>query len=140
MSPDPRLPADNVIGLPVRRRADGLKVSSVHAHSVTHPWRGRLGHAPAWYGETVITLVIHHERMTYDPDASEPKWRQITAILRARIDDGTYPPGRPLPSIAYLSQEYAVARNTARRVLDALVDEGLAYTEPGKGTYVRHRE
>lgn len=78
--------------------------------------------------------------MTYDPDGSEPKWRQIAAVLRAGIADGTYPPGRLLPSIAYLSQEYGVARNTARHVLDALVEEGLAYTEPGKGTYVQRSE
>lgn len=88
----------------------------------------------------MITLVSHPVCVTYDPDDSQPKWRQIAAILRARIADGTYPPGRPLPSIAYLSQEYGVARNTARRVLDALVAEGLAYTEPGKGTYVRRGE
>jgi len=84
----------------------------------------------------VIVLVSHHERMEYDPDASDPKWRQITAILRRGIEDGTYPPGSLLPSIEYLRQEYGIARNTARKVLDSLVDDGLAYTEPGKGTYV----
>ncbi len=82
---------------------------------------------------------MHDERMTYDPEASEPKYRQIVAILRGRIQDGTYAPGRPLPSIEYLRQEYGIARNTARKVLDTLVDEGLAYTEPGKGTYVIRR-
>ena len=75
----------------------------------------------------------------YDPDSSEPKYRQIIAILREGILDGTYPPGRLLPSITYLQQEYGVARGTARRVLDTLIDEGLAYTEPGKGTYVIKR-
>lgn len=75
--------------------------------------------------------------MTFDPDSSDPKYRQIVAILRDRIADGTYAPGSLLPSIEYLRQEYGIARNTARRVLDLLVEEGLAYTEPGKGTYVK---
>lgn len=74
---------------------------------------------------------------SFDPDSSDPKWRQIAAILREGIADGTYPPGSVLPSVEYIRQEYGVARNTARRVLDTLVDEGLAYTEPGKGTYVK---
>lgn len=97
---------------------------------------GRLGQAVNCYGGTVITLVREHERMEYDPDSSEPKWRQIAAILREGIADGTYPPGAPLPSIERLRQEYGIARNTARKILDAVVDDGLAYTEPGKGTYV----
>jgi DNA-binding GntR family transcriptional regulator len=73
----------------------------------------------------------------FNPDSSDPPYRQIGAILRERIADGTYPPGAMLPSIERIRQEYGVARNTARRVLDALVDDGLAYTEPGMGTYVK---
>jgi len=76
----------------------------------------------------------------FDPDSSTPAYRQIAAILRERIADGTYPPARMLPSIERLRQEYGVARNTARKVLDTLVDEGLAYTEPGMGTYVMDAE
>jgi GntR family transcriptional regulator len=87
----------------------------------------------------MITLVRQHERMEFDPGSSEPPYRQIIAIIREGIADGTYPPGSVLPSIERIRQEYGVARNTARRVLDALVDEGLAYTEPGMGTYVKRR-
>jgi len=76
----------------------------------------------------------------FDPESSTPMWRQIYAILRERITDGTYPPGRMLPSIEFIRQEYDVSRNTARQVLDALVDDGYAYTEPGKGTYVKRPE
>ena len=86
-------------------------------------------------------LVSHHETVAdYDPDSSEPKYLQILAILREGIADGTYPPGRPLPSVAYLQQEYGIARNTARRVLELLVEEGAAYVVTGKGTYVRRPE
>lgn len=90
------------------------------------------------YGGTVYLLVSQYGPVTeYDPDSSVPPYRQIVAILKTGIADGTYPPGRPLPSIERLRQEYGIARNTARKVIDALVDEGLAYTEPGMGTYVK---
>lgn len=99
------------------------------------------GHALHCHGRTVTAMARHHDRMPleYDPDSSDPKWRQILAILREGIEDGTYQPGRPLPSIERLRQEYGIARNTARKILDALVDEGRAYTEPSKGTYVNRR-
>lgn len=89
----------------------------------------------------MITLVRHSNVMTeFDPQSPVPKYRQIVAILVKGIEDGTYPPDRPLPSIEYLRQEYDIARNTARQVLDTLVAAGLAYTEAGKGTYVRRRD
>jgi len=40
-------------------------------------------------------------------------------------------------SIVTLSQEYGIARNTARKVLYALRDEGLVEISPGWGTFVR---
>lgn len=86
----------------------------------------------------MYSLASHYGAVTeYDPDSSDPKYVQILAILREGIADGTYPPGRPLPSIEYLRQEYGIARNTARKVLTTLVDEGIAYAVPSKGTYVK---
>lgn len=86
-------------------------------------------------------LVSHYVGMAeYDPDSSEPRWLQILAILHEGIEDGTYEPERPLPSIARLVQEYGIARNTARKILDRLIEEGLAYAVPSKGTYVKRPE
>jgi DNA-binding GntR family transcriptional regulator len=56
--------------------------------------------------------------------------------LRARIAGGEFAPGAALPSEATLCAEYRVARNTLRRALDQLADEGLIATMPGRGRVV----
>ncbi|MEU8252264.1 GntR family transcriptional regulator [Nonomuraea sp. NPDC048916] len=66
-------------------------------------------------------------------------WRvysQIADRLRARIVAGEYPAGSALPSEAELCAEFGVARNTARRGLAVLEDEGLIVTIPAKGRVV----
>ena len=57
-------------------------------------------------------------------------------MLEDRIDDGTYPPGTRLPSALDLQAETGVSPVTARRVLKELRAAGLAYMEPGIGTFV----
>jgi DNA-binding GntR family transcriptional regulator len=65
-----------------------------------------------------------------------PRWRQVYELVEERIDSGTYPPGERLPSALDLSAETGIAPMTARRVLKELRDAGLAYMEPGIGTFV----
>ncbi len=65
-----------------------------------------------------------------------PAWRQLAAILRARIRDGTYPPGRVIPSEKTMQQEFGVARGTIRKAVALIRDEGLVVTVAGRGTYV----
>lgn len=72
-----------------------------------------------------------------DHGGAIPPWRQLAALLRGRIRDGTYATGTRLPSIATLSQEYELAPVTVRKALAALREEGLITTESGWGTYVR---
>jgi DNA-binding GntR family transcriptional regulator len=62
-------------------------------------------------------------------------WRQIHALLKARIASGELPPAARLPSLVALSQQYEVAVTTARKALDALKEEGLVVTSP-MGTFV----
>ncbi len=66
-----------------------------------------------------------------------PPSRQIADDLRARITAGDLAPGARLPSITTLMQEHGVARNTARRALGILVDEGLIEIVHGWGSFVR---
>ena len=73
---------------------------------------------------------------TIDPGVATPLWRQLAAILRARIRSGTYPPGRVMPSEKQLEQEFGLSRNTARRSVALLRDEGLIVTVAGRGSYV----
>lgn len=72
--------------------------------------------------------------MDWKPDI--PRWRQVYALLEDRIDDGTYPPGGRLPSVHEIIQETGISRVTATRVLKELRAAGLAYMEPGIGTFV----
>lgn len=77
--------------------------------------------------------------MKYDPLAPVPRYRQIAGILRERIEAGALEPDRPIPSEARIQQEFGVARETARRAVALLREEGYVMTVPGMGTYVRRR-
>lgn len=65
---------------------------------------------------------------------------EITALLRAQIDDGEYQPGDRLPTIEELVDEHGVSRQTARSALNQLKDQGVAeYLGGRSGTTVRRR-
>lgn len=71
-----------------------------------------------------------------DLDRTRPVWRQIAAIVTARIEDGTYPAGSRVPSVVELSTEFDVASSTAQKVVAHLKAEGLIRTEVGLGSFV----
>jgi GntR family transcriptional regulator len=68
-----------------------------------------------------------------------PRWRQVAEVIRGRIDDGTYGPRARVPSVVQLTAEFGIANATAHKVLRALREEGLTYTEPGLGSFVARR-
>lgn len=72
-----------------------------------------------------------------DYESATPVYRQVAAVLRGRIESGEYQPGRRLPSVRGLVQEFGIAELTARKALRVLVEDGLAEMSPGMGTYVR---
>ncbi|MEU1721841.1 GntR family transcriptional regulator [Nonomuraea sp. NPDC005692] len=63
-------------------------------------------------------------------------YTQIAERLRARVVAGRYPAGGSLPSEAELCAEFRVARNTLRRGLAILEQEGVIVTVPSKGRVV----
>ncbi|WP_239089436.1 GntR family transcriptional regulator [Sphaerimonospora thailandensis] len=71
--------------------------------------------------------------MEFEPD--RPRWQQIADILRTRIKDGTYPT-KYLVSEIRLVQEFGVARDTVRKSIRQLREEGLLYTVPALGSFV----
>jgi DNA-binding GntR family transcriptional regulator len=72
-----------------------------------------------------------------NPRAAEPPYRQIAAWLRSRIEAGEFEPGiDPLPSEKDLQDTFEISRDTARRAVAVLRDEGLVVTVPQRGTYV----
>lgn len=86
-----------------------------------------------------VTL-ISVDRLVIDPHGPEPSYKQLADLLRARITSGEIGPREPLPSITYLTGETGLAVGTVRRAIAVLVEEGLAYTVPGRGTFASPRQ
>jgi DNA-binding FadR family transcriptional regulator len=61
----------------------------------------------------------------------------IESELRQRIGDGFWAAGARVATERDLAVEFGAARNTVRRALTALVDEGLLVRQVGRGTFVR---
>ncbi|MEV8638818.1 winged helix-turn-helix domain-containing protein [Streptosporangium sp. NPDC051023] len=73
----------------------------------------------------------------YDP--TEPKWRQIYAVVRRRIESGEYAP-KSLVSEVKLEAEFGVTRTTIRKVTAQLREDGLIITRPSMGSFVTDQE
>lgn len=70
-----------------------------------------------------------------DKSSFMPLYHQIEQALRSQIEGGELAPGQAI-SERELSETLKVSRMTARQALHALRDEGLIYTERGRGTFV----
>ena len=91
-----------------------------------------------------IPCIARECRHTHDGGVIEfvpdiPRWRQVAEVIRGRIKDGTYAPRTRVPSVVQLTSEFGIANATAHKVLRALREEGLTYTEPGLGSFVARR-
>jgi len=74
-----------------------------------------------------------------DKYADEPLYVQLAGILRRRIESGELARLDPLPSESTLTQEHDVSRDTVRRAIAVLRDQGLVFTIAQRGTYVGPR-
>lgn len=61
---------------------------------------------------------------------------QIADDIAARIERGDLQPNRLIPSENRITQEYGVARGTARKAIQLLRERGLVATVVGRGTFV----
>jgi GntR family transcriptional regulator len=71
------------------------------------------------------------------PSKGEPKYLQIAADLRRSITSGERAANSRLPGENDLMATYQVARETARKALAQLINEGIATPRRGAGVYVR---
>lgn len=74
-----------------------------------------------------------------DPEAADPLYLQLAAVLISRIGNGTYALGRAVPGVDRLMQEFGIARGTARKTLVLLAEMGYVRTVVGKGSFVIER-
>ena len=63
------------------------------------------------------------------------KYPRIVRLLRQKIANGEYP--GMLPGVTQLAVEYDVNFMTVNKAVNKLVDEGLLYRIPKKGTFVK---
>ncbi|WP_214104940.1 GntR family transcriptional regulator [Acrocarpospora catenulata] len=63
-------------------------------------------------------------------------YEQIAEIIRGQIASGELPPGSLVPSENALTDNFSISRDTARNVLNLLLEEELIYTLRGVGTFV----
>jgi GntR family transcriptional regulator len=68
-----------------------------------------------------------------------PKYAQVVAEIKARIERGEYPPGTLLPSEHQLVEDFGVSRPTIVKSLSLLRQEGWIDTQQGRGSFVRGR-
>jgi len=87
---------------------------------------------------SMVTLLIM-EPLVIDTHSPEPSYQQLARQLRERIASGKIAPRQALPSIQYMVQETGLAVGTVRRAVDVLVQEGYAYTVPGRGTFAAEK-
>ena len=78
--------------------------------------------------------------MAVDRTSRTPPWRQIADSLRTQIEDGTIPPGSRIPSTVELEQEWEVARETIRKAINHLKEEGIVEGVQGMGIFVTESE
>jgi GntR family transcriptional regulator len=69
-------------------------------------------------------------------DSPVPRYAQLSALFRRRIERGLWSRGERLPTLQALMAEFGVARVTVRQAIASLAREGLVSAQRGRGTFV----
>lgn len=74
--------------------------------------------------------------MRLAPGRSEASYRLVAQSLREQILRDRFSAEEPLPTEVALAVEHGLSRQTVRRAYLELVNEGLVYRVPGRGSFV----
>jgi GntR family transcriptional regulator, arabinose operon transcriptional repressor len=85
-----------------------------------------------------MAIKQSHASLPVLPEAKlrNTKYRKVLDHLYAEIHSGRMQPGVPLPTDLVLSESLGLSRNTVRHAFDKLVQEGVVFRVPGRGTFV----
>lgn len=75
--------------------------------------------------------------MSIDHDSPVPAYAQLAEILRGQIRDGMITGA--LPSLRALQETYGLGEFAVSHALRTLADDGLIFSVPRRGWYVRQR-
>ena len=73
-------------------------------------------------------------------DMKPARYLSIAHTIRERIAAGDYTPGRRIPSIRQLAEDFGCNKLTVQRAFETLKAEGLIENRVGSGSYVRFPE
>jgi len=68
--------------------------------------------------------------------AFRPLYLQIRDALEARLANGEWKPGEPIPAELALAARFKVSHGTVRKAVDSLAKDNLVVRRQGKGTFV----
>ncbi len=80
-------------------------------------------------GRLIIMKPLQHESVI-------PLYHQLMERLKGSIEKGKWTHGDKIPSENQLMDQFGVSRNTAKKAIEELVQEGILYRIQGKGTFV----
>ncbi|WP_149203129.1 GntR family transcriptional regulator [Actinotalea subterranea] len=69
-------------------------------------------------------------------DATTPRYLELRRWLRRQVEQGTFQPGAPIPSLNELAAEHGVNRLTVLKAVEPLVGEGILKPVVGRGFFV----
>ena len=75
-------------------------------------------------------------KIELDQQSNRPIYEQIILKIKDEIISGNMKEGNPLPSIRVLAKDLKISVITTKRAYEELEQEGLIYSQPGKGFYI----
>lgn len=78
------------------------------------------------------------DRYTLDPSSYVPLYQQLKEFIIDKIERQEWHPDDRIYSENQLFEMFDVSRNTAKKAIEDLVQEGILYRIQGKGTFVSH--